>query len=69
MQGNELLVNGEWQMLADNNSRTNSMIRTFSTVLIAAFAMFMFSVPAEAQRRNKNEEKVEGRAISAKVGE
>ncbi|MBL1430933.1 MAG: tetratricopeptide repeat protein [Robiginitomaculum sp.] len=45
------------------------MIRTVFTAVIAAFAMFMFSVPAEAQRRNKDEEKVEGRALSAKVGE
>ena len=56
-------------MLVDNNSRINSMIRTVFTALIAVFAMVMFSVPAEAQRRNKDEEQVEGRALSAKVGE
>jgi tetratricopeptide (TPR) repeat protein len=69
MQVSGLTTNGECQMLGENNSRMKSMIRTVFTALIATFAMFMFSVPAEAQRRNKDEEKVEGRVLSAKVGE
>lgn len=56
-------------MSGKSKTRMNVMVRKFATALIAVCAMFAVSVPAEAQRQKKDEEKVEGRALSAKVGE
>ncbi|MBL4596016.1 MAG: hypothetical protein JKX99_05515 [Robiginitomaculum sp.] len=56
-------------MFGNSKLGIKSRIRQYGTMLIAASAVIAMSVPADAQRRNKDEQTVEGRVLSAKVGE
>ncbi len=56
-------------MSVANKSGFNMMIRKFATAALAVLIVAAVAVPAEAQRKRDKEEKVEGRAMSSKVGE
>jgi len=56
-------------MLLANKSGINSMIRKFATAALAVIVITAVAIPAEAQRKRDKDEKVEGRAMSSKIGE